>query len=398
MKNKQLKIIFVTLCLSALLLVTLTGCSQSATATATQAAQQTPVVVESNTVIAAGHLVPVTSSWLSFQTSGRVESVLVSEGAAVTKGQALVKLEGSERAQAALQAAQSALFLAQQTLNDAKNSGSLKAAAELKLATAQTAYNTALGNYYNRNDTQGNAQQIALYDAKVTLAQDKVDHLQTRLNGMAELSDSDTAKAQTIADLNQAKLDLDKAEKLRNYFNESPDNLDVQTLTAKLDVAKSALADAQRDYDRLKDGVSPESLAALQANADAAQSQADNAQWAFDQLVLTAPYAGVFVQCDLTVGTFVPAGQPAALVADFSQWSIETDDLDEIGVAQIDVSKPVAITADALPGQTFTGKVDGVLQNYINKNGDILYTAKVKLDKGDPKLRWGMTMQLEFQK
>ena len=82
----------------------------------------------------------------------------------------------------------------------------------------------------------------------------------------------------------------------------------------------------------------------------------------------------------------------AALVADFSSWLIETDDLDEIEVAQIDSSQPVTITADALPGEEFTGTVDRILDSYTDKNGDILYTAKIKLNSDEPKLRWGMTM------
>jgi hypothetical protein len=56
------------------------------------------------------------------------------------------------------------------------------------------------------------------------------------------------------------------------------------------------------------------------------------------------------------------------------------------------------MTADALPGKTFTGTVENISQYYTDNNGDIQYTAKVKLDDTDPKLRWGMTMQVEFQK
>jgi len=374
-------------------LVGLVGCSQTTTSNPTV----TPVTV-ANTVMAEGHLEPLTSTWLSFQTSGRVDEVLVQEGQSVKKDQPLVRLEGSDRAEAELTAAQSALYLAQQTLADAKKSDSLKAAAELKLAEAQRSYNTALGNYNDRGDTQGNDEQIALYEAKVTMTQDQVDKLQDRVDGMSEYADSDPAKAKVVADLNQAKLDLDNLKKLRDYYADLPDSLDVQTLTARLNVARATLQDAQRDYDRWKDGPSKEALAALQSQADSAQAAADEAQWAYDQLVLKSPYDGVFVQCDLTKGEFITAGMKAALVADFSSWLIETDDLDEIEVAQIDSSQPVTITADALPGEEFTGTVDRILDSYTDKNGDILYTAKIKLNSDEPKLRWGMTMQLEFQK
>ena len=397
--NKRFKKKMLVFCLGIILIAASAGCSQNSSSSATsQSSDVTPVVV-ADTVIAEGHLVPNTSTWLSFQTTGRVEEVLVDEGHAVKKDQPLVRLEGSDRAESELKAAQSDLFLAQQNLNDAKESGTLKASVELQLAKAQRKYNTALGNYWDRNLTQGSEEQIALYNANVTLAQNKIDDIQNLLDNMDELSDSDTAKVKTIAALNQAKIDLDNIKKLRDYYQDLPDNLDVEILTAELNIAKAQLEDAHRDYDRLKDGPSKESLAEIQAVADAAQAKADEAQWAYDQLVLKAPYDGVFVQCDLTVGEFVTVGQKVALVADFSQWMIETDDLDEIEAAEIDTSKPVSITADALPGREFSGMVERLSQYYTDKNGDILYTAKIKMNKAtDSKLRWGMTVQVEFQK
>lgn len=383
---------------SALILgLIIAGCSQSQSSATPADSTVTPVAV-ANTITAEGHLEPITSTWLSFQANGRVEKVLVKEGDKIKAGQALVQLEGSEKAQAELTAAQSAQFQAQQILNDAKESGSMKAAAELAVANAQRAYNNALNNYWDRNDPQGTEEQRALYEAKVTMAQDKVDTLQDRLDGMGEVEDSDVGKAKVIADLNQAKIDLDNIKKLRDYYNDQPDSVDVSILQGELDVAKGKLDDAIRDLDRLKDGPGKESLAALQSAADAAQAQAEEAQWAYDQLVLTAPYDGTFVQCDLSEGEFVSVGQKVALVADFSKWLVETDDLDENETAQIDPSQPVLITADALPGAEFNGIVDHISQFYTDKNSDILYTAKVRLDSSDERLRWGMTLQLEFQK
>ena len=225
-----------------------------------------------------------------------------------------------------------------------------------------------------------------------------MDKLQKDLNGMAEASDDDVLKNQIIAKLSQAQMELDDTKDNYNYYKDLPDAIDADRITGELDKAKARVEDAQRDLDRLKDGPSKESLAALQAAADQAQAAADNAQWAYDQLVLKAPYDGVFVQCDLSEGEFVTVGQRVALVADFSKWQVVSDDLDEIEINQIDSAKPVSITADAIPGKEYTGKMDQISQYYTDDNGDILYTAKVNLEKKDDLLRWGMTMQMEFQK
>lgn len=394
MKNQHLQSL-VGICICSFMVLGLSGCGKQTSPT--PSAQTTPVVM-TNTIITEGHLIPKTSTWLSFQTAGRVEEILLSEGESITRGQALIKLEGSDRAESELKAAQSALFLAQQNLNDAKNSDAMKGAAELELATAQRDYNRKLYNYNNRLTPQGSQEQIDLYDARVTIAQKKVDDLQEDLDGMAETSDDDVLKAQVIANLNLAKMELDDIKDNYEYYRDQPDEIDIDRIQAELDIAAARLEDAQRDYDRLKDGPTKESLASLQMAADQAQANADNAQWAYDQLVLRAPYDGVFIQCELSVGEFVTIGQKVALVADFSEWKVETDDLDEMEITQIDTTQPVTITADAIPDKVYSGTIERISDFYTDDNGDILYTATVKLDEMDELLRWGMTVQLEFQK
>ncbi len=381
-------------CLAVCLVMVTIGCAPSKSEP-TPAAD--PQIMTQDIIIAEGHLLPKTSTWLSFQTTGRVESILVEEGDEVEKGQPLVRLEGSDRAESELEAAQSALFLALQNLNDAKNSGAMKGAAELELAEAQRAYNRALFNYNSHLKSQGSLEEIELYKAKVIIAQDKVDELQEDLNSMSEKADDDVLKAEVIAKLNMAKMELDDIKDNYQYYKDPPDDIDVDRLLAELDIAEARVEDAQRDLDRLKDGPGQESLAALQAAADQAQAAADNAQWAYDQLVLTAPYAGEFVECKLTVGEFVTAGQKVALVADFSQWQVETTDLDEMEVTRIDLSKPVAMTADAVADKKYNGTLDKISEYFIDDNGDVLYTASVNLSDYDGQLRWGMTMQLIFK-
>jgi multidrug resistance efflux pump len=380
---------------AAILALVAAGCS-SPTATP-QASTVTPVVLN-NTVTAEGHLEPVTSTWLSFQASGRVEEVLVSEQHQVKQGQPIVRLEGSDRAEADLQAAKSTLFLAQQNLTDATNSDSLRSADELALATAQQDYNKALGNYWDRSKTQGSADLIVVETQKLQILDNTIVDLKKAYDDMAELKDNDSKKALALQNWHQALIDRVNLKKQLDYVKANPDSLDVELLLSKLDQAKATLSDAQRNYNRVKNGYTPEALATLQMAADTAQAAEADAQWAYDQLVLTAPYDGTLVQCSLTKGQFVPAGQQAAQVADFSQWLVKTDDLGEVKMAQIDTTKPVTMTVDALPGKTFTGSVENISQYYTDNNGDIQYTAKVKLTSSDPKLRWGMTIQLEFQK
>ena len=200
------------------------GCTK--TAASSQTAEVTPVM-KSNTVIAEGHLVPISSTWLSFQTAGRIEQILVNEGSAVKKDQPLIVLEGSDRALANLTSAQSANFLAQQNLSDAKKSDVAKSSAELALAKAKQAYDNALSDYWNLDDTNGSEEQISLFKAKVVMAQDKVEKLEKRLKKMAELDDDDPAKAAVQAQLEQARIDLQNLQDLLDYYKDTPDANDI---------------------------------------------------------------------------------------------------------------------------------------------------------------------------
>jgi multidrug resistance efflux pump len=238
---------------------------------------------------------------------------------------------------------------------------------------------------------------IVVETQKLQILDNTIVDLKKAYDDMAELKDNDSKKAQALLNWHQALIDRDNLKKQLDYVKALPDSLDLEILLSKMDQAKATLTDDQRDYDRMKNGYTPEALASLQTAADQAKASEEDAQWAYDQLVLTAPYDGTLVQCALTKGQFVQAGQQAAQVADFSQWVVKTDDLGEVKMAQIDNTKPVSMTVDALPGKTFTGTVDNISQYFTDNNGDIQYTAKVKLDGTDPKLRWGMTIQLEFQ-
>lgn len=57
----------------------------------------------------------------------------------------------------------------------------------------------------------------------------------------------------------------------------------------------------------------------------------------------------------------------------------------------------MTITFDALPGVKLSGKALAVTPKAQTKRGDVTYTVKIAIEKPDPKLRWGMTGQVEVQ-
>jgi len=84
-------------------------------------------------------------------------------------------------------------------------------------------------------------------------------------------------------------------------------------------------------------------------------------------------------------------------VADTSQWYVETSDLTELEVVDVAVGQNVSILADALPDVEMSGIVEEISQSFKSQGGDILYTARIKVDDVDPRMRWGMTVEVTFE-
>ena len=107
-----MKKIPVMISLSLSLVLLLTACGSNTTTTPTA---PTPAA---DTVIAAGHLVPNRSVYLTFLASGRVEEVLVKTGEKVTEGQVLVRLGDREQVTAALAGAQAQVSAADKQIGN----------------------------------------------------------------------------------------------------------------------------------------------------------------------------------------------------------------------------------------------------------------------------------------
>ena len=193
-----------------------------------------------------------------------------------------------------------------------------------------------------------------------------------------------------------AQEDLDDAKQDLDWALRGPDAIEAALAQAEEVLAQAKLAEAEDTYVKVKDGPDPDQLALAEARVTTAQSNVDYAKQTLDSMTLNAPFNGAVVTIDLAVGETVSPNRPVILLADFSKWYVETNDLDELKVVGLEVGEASLITVDALPGLTLTGTVERVGLGYTEKSGDVLYTARVRLDETDASLRWGMTAQVQL--
>ena len=83
-----------------------------------------------------------------------------------------------------------------------------------------------------------------------------------------------------------------------------------------------------------------------------------------------------------------------SLIADNS---LEVDaDVPEIDIGKISTGDTVSMTLDAFPGETFTGKVFYIDPAETILSGVVDYLVKVSFDKNDPRVKSGLTANLDI--
>jgi HlyD family secretion protein len=156
-------------------------------------------------------------------------------------------------------------------------------------------------------------------------------------------------------------------------------------------VAQAGVDAAQASLASLTAAPQPSELTALEAQVASARAERDAATLAVEQAVLKAPFNGLVAGLDLREGETIDSNAPAAELADMTSWQIETTDLTELNVAQVQAGDPVALTFDALPGVELAGRVLRIKGLGENHQGDIVYRVIMVPDKFDARLRWNMT-------
>jgi HlyD family secretion protein len=379
--------IFTVLMLITLLLTSCTVLGVTGTPESTPI----PVVSDNGAVISQGNIVPKDYMYLAFPGGGHVAEILVKQGDTVTAGQVLARLGDQQQYQANLTAAQLEVTNAQQALDDLnKNSDLAAASAWLSLLEAKQNLIQAQ-NAWSAVDTDAYQQNIGDAVIKVSDMKTQLDDAQTEFDKYANLAtDNPTRKAAETA-LKAAQDNYDQAVHAHHQLI-----IDHDRAQANLSLAQAQQTQAQNDYDATRSGPDPEKLSLAQQNLDATQVHVAAAQSALDNLNLKAPFKGTVVDVNVSVGELVGTDKWAVLVADFSEWYVETSDLTEQEVVKLSMGQAATLIPDALPDLHLASNVTKISDMFYVSAGDVLYHVRLKLGQTDPALRWGMTVEVDF--
>ena len=328
-----------------------TACASAANA-GTATPEAIPTVIADSTIISEGRLEPVQYAEIAFSAGGVVSDVPVREGQAVKQGEPLIRL--------------------------GNGSDTNYAAAQLELVTAQQAYD----NLLNSSGTELAQAVIELKDAREASVKAE--------NYLRYLQDSKKVpQTETRTFLVQTWKGYEYQYKTKSFKGPAPQDWIIEA-TNDLALKQAKLAEAQRTYERLKDGTDSDQLAVLEARLNAANAGVS----AFSVI---APFDGVIADLNARQGSSISAGQIAVTVADFSSWLVKTTDLTEIDVVALAEGQPVAVTLDAIPDVELQGTILSIGQSYSENQGDVVYEVTVLLTDTHPSMRWGMTASVSFE-
>jgi len=379
----------------------------------------------------AGQVVPASEVNLGFDEAGTLAELLLKVGDKVQTGDVIARLEtnqSEDEIALALAEAELNVLTAQQTLEDIHDSVQMNTAqslldveaaeqaledllnGDLRQAQALQAVAEAeedlnqVERTYNAVRSTANQTTIDAAYAELVLAEKKLKDQEAKFDDYANKPDEDLGKANAQLNLSAAQAAYDNALRYYNAVTGTGSELDLDSSSADLAAAQALLAEAQREYDRIKDGPTPGEVALAEANlalaeakyetlkngvdpAEVALAEANlvNAQAKLDlaredQAVvdLLAPMDGTIMSISASVGEAVGTNV-IIVIADLQQPVLEVY-LDEADLDKVAVGYEVEVVFDSLPDDVYVGQVSEVSPSLQSVSNVDAVLAWVQLD------------------
>ncbi|MDD2657944.1 MAG: efflux RND transporter periplasmic adaptor subunit, partial [Candidatus Pacebacteria bacterium] len=160
--------------------------------------------------------------------------------------------------------------------------------------------------------------------------------------------------------------------------------------------AKTALVGAEGALALAQAGSTPQSIAAGQAQVAQAQAGVAQARANLSGAMIVAPMNGVLTQLDAKVGQLASPGAPLVSIIGYGGFEVDAG-VSEIDVGKLAVGNSVTMTLDAFPNETFEGSVFYIAPAQTDTQGVISYQIKISFNKADPRLKSGLTANIDIQ-
>ncbi len=325
------------------------------------------------------------------RVGGRVAEVLVDEGASVTQGQELVRLEPYDLRQLELEAV------------------STMAASQAELDRLTAGYQVQEVQQAEARHQQFAARLEALINGprqeEINAARGRADAAEVELALATRNLDR---SRQLLRDNAISRQEFETAEEQQKSAQSSVvvRNNELQLLHAgtrpeELSEARARLAEAKAAWDLLTQGYRPEAIAQAAATRDAASARVEAIRQRLQELVIRSPVASVVEAVDLQPGDLVGAGAPVlSLIDSASLWVrayVPENELD------LRVGQALWLSVDSFPQERFAGRLSFIARRAeftpsnvqtLEERSKQVFRIKVLITEGLERLRPGMSADL----
>lgn len=125
------------------------------------------------------------------------------------------------------------------------------------------------------------------------------------------------------------------------------------------------------------------------------QKSLDTARAELNQNTLSAPFAATVISVEVLPGEYVQPGQVVIALATINKLQIETTDLSELNIAEVEIGQPATVFIEAL-GKEFPGEVTAISPISDTIGGDVVFKVTIHLDEQPKDLLWGMSADVEI--
>jgi HlyD family secretion protein len=189
-------------------------------------------------------------------------------------------------------------------------------------------------------------------------------------------------------DVALAKADLLEAQAQQYEAQKQWERIKDGTSPADLALLEAQLADAQREWQRVQDGPTVEDISMAQARVTAAQATLDKAR-------IVAPFDGSITEVISKPNDQVAPGTPAFRLDDLSSLWVDVG-VSEIDINRVAVGQPVILSFDAILAKEYNGQVVEVAPVGSSNQGIVDFKVRVEINDADADVRPGMTAAVEI--
>ena len=370
---------------------------------------EVPVVTsaDKNVVIAEAVLHAAEKRILSFQSGGVVQEILVSEGDIVAEGDLLAILDPAD-AQLAVDQAEAALQQSKAQLARLV-AGPRDTDLSVLQAQVQSAQSVISQTISQRDQLFSGTTDAQIAAAEANLAAalaERVVALKRHDDTMKcyDIPGTDEKTCPALGDPEeQARYALYAAEKALTAAEvqlaslEPASRAQIRTANSGITVAMAQETLASSQLLQLKAGASYEEIAAMRAAVGQAQVALNMTQLALARTSLYAPFSGKITLIIADPGDAVAYGQGVMSIATVDTLQVRTVDLTELDVVKLEIGQSVDVIMDALPDSVLKGHISEISLEAVDYRGDVTYPVRINLDETEPRLRLGMTAEVNIQ-